>query len=73
MKHLWIQGTLSEIDEIADSLRANGFDFKKGEPHELKSSWCASAPFTCPLYDFKPPAIATPQPRPWDAVLGGKR
>jgi hypothetical protein len=71
MRYVWVQGTREEIEETIHDLRANGFSFQQGEAYELKSPCHWNAPLSCSLRDFCAPSIPSPQPRPWDAVLGG--
>jgi hypothetical protein len=68
----WMAGTKEEIEDSVQALRANGFTFHQGNFHEFKfSAEATGIPYYCPLNNLRPPAVPTPQPRPWDAVLGG--
>jgi len=73
MQSIWLAGTQAEIAEIVEALSANGFAFTYEDPWEIKSTPFGAGRYSCTLYNFRPPAKSAPQPRPWDAVLGGKR
>jgi hypothetical protein len=71
--YMRIFGKEEELAATMQALRDNGFTFTPGERIELSKSPCnETTPFAYQLHDFCPPAVPTPQPRPWDAVLGGK-
>lgn len=72
--YISIFGKEEELVATMQALKDNGFMFTLGERTEFSKSPCnESTPFGYLLHDFRPPAVATPQPRPWDAVLGGKK
>jgi hypothetical protein len=73
MKYIWLSGSEEEIEELKEAFRANGFSFSQGEHFEISNSPFGPGRFSSSLKDFQAPATPTPQPRPWDAVLGGKR
>lgn len=71
--YMRIFGKEEELAATMKGLRDNGFTFTSGERIELSKSPCnETTPFAYSLHDFRVPAVPTPQPRPWDAVLGGK-
>jgi hypothetical protein len=70
--YMRIFGREEELVATMQALRDNGFTFTPGERIELSKSPCnETTPLAYHLHDFRPPAVPTPQPRPWDAVLGG--
>lgn len=74
MRYGWIAGTKEEIAEAIQALRASGFTFTQGDVLEFYSL-SHKTPYGCLLHNFcvpPIPVISTPQPKPWDAVLGGK-
>jgi hypothetical protein len=72
MEYIWLSGTKEEIEEMKEALRANGFTFSQGS---FIKSGDAVGPgkYSSALKNFCPTTVATPQPRPWDAVLGGRK
>ena len=70
MEYIWLSGTKEEIAEREEAVRANGFTFSQGSFIELGEA-IGLGRYSSALKDFRPPAVPTPQPRPWDAVLGG--
>jgi len=73
MEYMWLAGSKKEVKEAIEALRANGFTFELTHYAEIKNSPFGGDRYSYTLKNFRPPAVATPQPRPWDAVLGGKK
>ncbi|MEG5038896.1 MULTISPECIES: hypothetical protein [unclassified Microcoleus] len=73
MEYMWIAGNKKEVNKLVEALRANGFTFELTHYAEISNSPFGSNRYSYTLKNFRPPAVATPQPRPWDAVLGGKK
>ena len=71
MQYIWLSGSEEEIEELKEAFKANGFSFSQGAHFEISNSPFGPGRYSSALKDFRPPAVATPQPRPWDAVLGG--
>lgn len=72
MEYIWLSGTLEEIEAMKEAFRANGFTFTQGSELKL-SEIIGPNRYSSALKNFQAPAVPTPQPRPWDAVLGGKQ
>jgi len=70
MEYIWLSGTNEEIEEMKEAFRANGFTFSQGSFIKLGDA-VGSGKYSSALKNFRPPTVATPQPRRWDAVLGG--
>jgi hypothetical protein len=73
MQYMWLAGSKKEVEEVVKALKANGFTFELADFAKISNSFFGVNRRSYTLKNFRPPAIATPQPRPWDAVLGGKR
>lgn len=73
MEYMWISGNKKEAKKLIEALRANGFTFDLTHFAEITNSPFGGNRYSYTLRNFLPPAVATPQPRPWDAVLGGKK
>jgi len=73
MEYMWLAGNKKEVKEAIEALRANGFTFELTHYAEISNSPFGVDRYSYTLKNFRPPAVATPQPRPWDAVLGGKK
>lgn len=73
MEYMWLSGNKKEVKEAIEALRANGFTFQAAHFAEISNSPFGKGRVSCTLENFRPPAVATSQPRPWDAVLGGKK
>ncbi len=72
MEYMCLAGARKEVEEAVESLRANGFSFVQDSIEVISNSPFGTDRYSCTLRYFRPPAVPTPQPRPWDAVLGGK-
>ena len=72
MEYIWLSGTKEEIEAMKEAFRANGFTFTQGSELKL-GEIIGPNRYSSALKNFQAPAVATPQPRPWDAVLGGKK
>ena len=73
MEYMWLAGSKKEVKEAVEALRVNGFTFELTDFAEIKNSPFGGDRYSYTLRNFRPPAKPTPQPRPWDAVLGGKK
>lgn len=73
MEYMWLAGNKKEVKKAIEALRANGFTFELTHYAEISNSPFGGNRYSYTLKNFRPPAVATPQPRPWDAVLGGKK
>ncbi|MEG4842854.1 hypothetical protein [Microcoleus sp. B9-D4] len=73
MQYMWLAGSRQEVEEAIEALLANGFTFKQDDFEVIKNSPYGADRYSYTLLNFRPPAVPTPQPRPWDAVLGGKK
>ncbi|MEG4252916.1 hypothetical protein [Microcoleus sp. Pol10D4] len=73
MEYMWIAGNKKEVKKLVAALRANGFTFELSYYTEISNSPFERNRCSYTLKNFRPPAVPTPQPRPWDAVLGGKK
>ena len=73
MEYMWLAGNKKEVKEAIEALRANGFTFELTNYAEISNSPFGVDRYSYTLKNFRPPAKPTPQPRPYDAVLGGKR
>ena len=73
MQYMWLAGNKKEVKEAIEALRSNGFTFETAHYAEISNSPFGGNRCSYTLENFRPPAVATPQPRPCDAVLGGKR
>ena len=73
MEYIWLSGTKEEIEAVKEAFKANGFTFRQGDSFEHTNSPLGPGCYSSALRDFQAPAVPTPQPRPWDAVLGGKQ
>jgi len=73
MKYIWLSGSLEEIEEMKEAFKANGFKFNQGDSFEITNSPFGPGRYSSALRDFQAPVVPTPQPRLWDAVLGGKK
>jgi hypothetical protein len=72
MQYMWLAGNKKEVKEAIEALRANGFTFQTAHFVEISNSPFGKSRCSYTLENFRPPVVATPKPRPWDAVLGGK-
>ena len=73
MEYMWISGNKKEVKKLVEALRANGFTFDLAYYAEISNSPFGRNRCSYTLENFRPPVVPTPQPRPWDAVLGGKK
>jgi hypothetical protein len=73
MEYMWIAGNKKGVKELVKALRANGFTFEVTHYAEIKNSPFGGSRYSYTLKNFRPPAVTTLQPQPWDAVRGGKR
>jgi hypothetical protein len=73
MEYMWLAGNKKEVKEAIKALRECGFTFDLTHYAEISNSPFGASRYSYTLRNFRPPAVATPQPRPWDAVLGGKK
>ncbi|MEG4252926.1 hypothetical protein [Microcoleus sp. Pol10D4] len=73
MEYMWIAGNKKEVKKLVEALRANGFTFELAHYAEISNSPFGGNRYSYTLKNFRPPAVPTPQPRAWDAVLGGKK
>ena len=71
MEYIWLSGTKEELEKMKEAFRANGFTFSQGSEIELGEA-VGPDRYSSALKNFQAPAVPTPQPRPWDAVLGGE-
>ena len=71
MEYIWLSGTKEELEKMKEAFRANGFTFSQGSEIKL-GEVVGPNRYSSALRNFQAPAVPTPQPRPWDAVLGGK-
>jgi hypothetical protein len=72
MEYMWLAGRKKEVKKTIKALRANGFTFELRHYAETSNSSFGGNRCSYTLTNFCPPATAAPQPRPWDAVLGGR-
>jgi hypothetical protein len=72
MEYMWLSGRKKELKKTIKALRANGFTFELTHFAEISNSPFGGNRCSYTLTNFCPPAAASPQPRPWDAVLGGR-
>ena len=72
MEYMWLAGSKKEVKKLVKALRANGFTFELAHFVEISNSPFGRNRCSYTLENFRPPVVATPQPRPYDAVLGGK-
>lgn len=74
MEYMWLAGKKKEVKEAIEALRAAGFSFELANFEKISNSPFGSDRYSYTLKNFRPPLISQPpQPRPWDAVLGGAR
>lgn len=73
MEYMWLAGNKKEVKRSVEALRAAGFTFDLADLAEISNSPYGRDRYSYTLKNFRPPAVATPQPRPWDAVLGGRK
>ncbi|MEG4397236.1 hypothetical protein [Microcoleus sp. BROC3] len=71
MEYMWLAGNKKEVKEAIEALRANGFTFEPAYYSEISNSPFGRGRCSYTLKNFRPPVVAPPQPRPWDAVMGG--
>ena len=71
MQYVWLAGTEEEINQTVQAFKDMGFAFEQSEIQKC-TILSHKTPFSCLLHWFVTPSTPMPQPRPWDAVLGGK-
>ncbi|MEG3900186.1 MULTISPECIES: hypothetical protein [unclassified Microcoleus] len=71
MEYMWLAGRKKEVKKLVKALRDGGFTFETAYCAEISNSPFGSNRYSYTLKNFRPPAVPTPQPRPWDAVMGG--
>ena len=72
MQYIWLAGTKEEIEKTIQAFKVSGFTFEQGELQKCHFL-SHKTPHSCLLHWFVTPSIdSVPQPKAWDAVLGGK-